>query len=131
MASKRGGDNPKKAASRASCDNEWVPSLMGETELNEMVEAGVLPDRVTAGWRLADGEPYPMPHTDKVVVFEDYFWRGLELLVHPFLAGSVGVLGSELVQFASTCAPPLELKSLHKGTNFDPDLSDGAEEGRW
>ena len=46
---------------------------MGETELNEMVEAGVLPDHVTVGWRSADGKPYLMPHTDEVVVFEDYF----------------------------------------------------------
>ena len=85
MAPKRGGGNAKKAAAGTSRDKEWGPSLMGKTELNEMVEAGVLPDRVTAGWRPADGEPYPMPHTDKLVVFEDYFWRGLGLLVHPFL----------------------------------------------
>jgi len=38
-----------------------------------MVEAGILPDRVTAGWRPTDGEPYPMQHTDEVIVFEDYF----------------------------------------------------------
>ena len=31
------------------------------------------------------GEPFPTPHTDKVVVFEDYFWRGLGFPVHPFL----------------------------------------------
>ena len=46
---------------------------MGEAEINRMVEAGVLLDRVTAGWRLASGEPFLMPHTDEVVVFEDYF----------------------------------------------------------
>ena len=73
MALKRGGGNPNKAATGASRDKEWVSSLMGEMELNEMVVAGVLPDRVTAGWRPADGEPYPMPHTGEVVVFEDYF----------------------------------------------------------
>ena len=73
MALKRGGGNPKKAAVGVSHDKEWVPSLMGETKLNEMVEAGVLPDRITSGWRPTDGEPYLMPHTDKVVVFEDYF----------------------------------------------------------
>ena len=50
-----------------------------------MVEAVVLLDRVTTGWCLADDEPYPMPHTDEVVVFKDYFWHGLGLLVHPFL----------------------------------------------
>ena len=85
MVQKRGGGNAKKAAVEESHDKEWVPSLMGETELNEMVEAGILPNRVTIGWCPADGEPYPMPHTDELVVFEDYFWHGLGLLVHPFL----------------------------------------------
>ena len=75
----------KKAATGASHDKEWVSSLIGETELNEMVEVGVLPNRVTTGWRLANGEPYPMPHTDELVVFEDYFWRVLGLSIHPFL----------------------------------------------
>ena len=73
MAPKRGGGNAKKAAAGASCDKECVPSFMGETELNEMVEAGVLPDHVTVGWRPTDGEPYSMPHTDELIVFEDYF----------------------------------------------------------
>ena len=71
--SKRGVGNPKKAAVGASRDNEWVSSLMGEAEINRMVEVGVLPDRVTIGWRPASGEPYPMPHTEKAIVFEDYF----------------------------------------------------------
>ena len=73
MAPKKGAGNPKKAAAGASRDNEWVPSVMGEAEINRMVEAGVLPDRVTTGWRPASGEPFPMPNTDEVVVFEDYF----------------------------------------------------------
>ena len=58
---------------------------MGEAEINRMVEADVLSDRVTAGWQLVRGEPFPMPHTNEVVVFEDYFWRGLGFPVHPFL----------------------------------------------
>ena len=85
MAPKRGGGNLKKAAVGASHDKEWVSSLMGEMELNEMVEAGILPDRVTAGWRPANGEPYLMPHIDELIIFKDYFWRGLGLSVHPFL----------------------------------------------
>ena len=87
MAPKRGGGNPKKVTAGASHDNEWVSSLMGEAEMKGMVEAGVLPDRVTAGWRPANGEPYPMPHTDEAIVFEDYFWRGLGFPIHPFLRG--------------------------------------------
>ena len=90
MAPKRGAVNPKKASPKkastgASRDEEWVPSCTGEAELNRSVEAGVLPDRVTAEWRSALGEPYPMPHTDEAIVFEDYFWRGLGFHVHPFL----------------------------------------------
>ena len=68
---------PKKATAGASHDEEWVPSRMGEVEINRLVEAGVLFDRVTAEWRPTSGEPFPMPHTDEVVVFEDYFWRWL------------------------------------------------------
>ena len=75
----------KKAATVASRDKEWVQSRMGEEEINRMVEAGVLSDRVTAGWRSANGEPFPMPHTDEVVVFEYYFCHGLGFPVHPFL----------------------------------------------
>ena len=85
MAPKRGATNLKKASVGASRDEEWVPSLMGEAELNRLLEVGILPDHVTAGWQLALGEPYPMPHTDEAIVFEDYFWRGLGFPVHPFL----------------------------------------------
>ena len=58
---------------------------MGEAKLNRMVAVGVLPDHVTVGWWPASAEPFPMPHTDEAVVFEDYFWRGLGFPVHPFL----------------------------------------------
>ena len=90
MAPKKGVTKPKKtspkmASAEARRDEEWVPSRMGESELNRLVEAGVLPDRATAGWRLALGEPFPTPHADEVVVFEDYFWCGLGFPIHSFL----------------------------------------------
>ena len=73
MVPKKGVVKPKKAAARASRDEEWVPSRMGEAEINMMVEVDVLSDRVTTGWWPASGEPFPMPNTDEAVVFEDYF----------------------------------------------------------
>ena len=73
MAPKRRVGNSKKTTAGANRDNEWVPSLMGEAKINRMVEAGVLSDRVTTGWWPASGEPFQMPHTNEVVVFEDYF----------------------------------------------------------
>ena len=72
-AAKSKKTSPKKASAGARRDEEWVPSRTGEVELNRLVEASVLPDRITEGWRPALGEPFPMPNTDKVVVFEDYF----------------------------------------------------------
>ena len=66
--------SPKKASAKVRHDKEWVPSHTGVPKLNRLVEAGVLPDRVTTRWRPALGEPFPMPHTDEAVVFEDYFW---------------------------------------------------------
>ena len=77
--------SPKKVSAEVRRDEEWVPSRTGEAELNRLVEAGVLPGHVTVGWRPTLGEPFPMPHTDEVVVFENYFWRRLGFPVHPFL----------------------------------------------
>ena len=74
MAPKKGAVKPKKVATGASRDEEWVPSMMSVADLNKMVAVGVLPDRLTVGWRPASGEPFPTPHTDEAVVFEDYFW---------------------------------------------------------
>ena len=78
-------DGPKEASAEIWIDEEWVPSRTREAKLNRLVEVGVLPDRITARWWPALGEPFPMPHTDEVVVFEDYFWRRLGFSVHPFL----------------------------------------------
>jgi len=84
-AAKSKKTSPKKTGIVARRDEEWVPSRIGEVELNRLVEASVLPDRATAGWWPALDESFPTPHTDEAVVFEDYFWRGLGFPVHPFL----------------------------------------------
>ena len=73
MAPKKGAAKPKKVATGASRDEEWVPSKTSAAGLDRMVVAGVLPDRLTAGWRPAIGEPFPTPHTDDAIVFEDNF----------------------------------------------------------
>ena len=65
--------SPKKAGGGASRDEELAPSRIGEAKLERLVAAGMLPDRITAEWRPASGEPFPMPHTNEVVVFEYHF----------------------------------------------------------
>ena len=89
MAPKKRAVNPKKASPKkagvgASRDEEWASLRMGEAELERLVEASVLPDRITIEWQPANGEPFPMPNTDEAIVFEDYFWHGLGFPIHPF-----------------------------------------------
>jgi len=49
MTPKKTAVKPKKAAAIASHDEEWVSLRTGEAELDRLVEAGVLADRVTVG----------------------------------------------------------------------------------
>ena len=64
---------------------EWVESVSNEAALNQLVVDGVLPDRATMGWRPTAGESFPTSHGDELVVFEDYFYRGFCVPIHPFL----------------------------------------------
>ena len=56
----------------------------------------MLLDRVTARWRLAHGESFPTLRGDELVVFEDYFYHGFGVLIHPFLRGLIDYYGISL-----------------------------------
>jgi hypothetical protein len=86
----------KKAAHGTNHDEEWVPSISSETALNSLVEHGVLPDKAIGAWRSTVGEPFPMLHTDELVVFEDYFFHGFGVPIHPFLHGLIVYYGINL-----------------------------------
>jgi hypothetical protein len=77
MAPKRNCGGLSRALCELNRAEEWVESISNEAALNQLVMDNVLPDRVTAGWRLARGESFPTPRGDELVVFEDYFYRGL------------------------------------------------------
>ena len=64
-------------------------SVSNEAALNRLVEDSVLPDKVMVGWHLACGESFPTPHGDELVVFEDYFYHGFGVPIHPFLRGLI------------------------------------------
>jgi hypothetical protein len=96
MALKQNRRGSKKAVREINCDKEWVRSVSDETTLNNLVVHGVLPDRATAGWCLAAGENFPMPYSDELVVFNDYFFRGFGIPIHPFLRGLIDYYGVSL-----------------------------------
>ena len=62
-----------------------MESVSDERALNNLVVLGILSDKAMAGWHPAVGENFLTPHSDELVVFEDYFIRGLSVLIHPFL----------------------------------------------
>ena len=63
-------------------EEEWARSISDKMALNALVVDGVLPDRVTVGWRPAFIEEFPTPCTDELVIFEDYFYRGFGVPIH-------------------------------------------------
>jgi hypothetical protein len=56
-----------------------VVSTCTEEVLNNMVFAGVLPDRATAGWHPGAGERFLKPRPDELVMFKDSFQQGFGL----------------------------------------------------
>ena len=81
MAPKRSHGGSSRGSRELNRVEEWVGSISNEATLNQLVEDGVLPDRVMVGWRSARGESFLTPRGDELVVFVDYF--------HPFLRGLI------------------------------------------
>ena len=89
MAPKRNCGGSSRASRELNRAEEWVESISNEAALNQLVEDGVLPNRVIAGWRLAHGESFLTPRCDELVVFEDYFYHEFGVPIHPFLHGLI------------------------------------------
>ena len=53
------------------------------------------------GWHPAHGESFPTHHGDELVVFEDYFYRGFSVPIHPFLHGLIDYYGISLRNMSS------------------------------
>ena len=64
-------------------------SISNKAALNQLVVDGMLSDRVMVGWRPTHGESFPTPRGDELVVFENYFYHGFGVLIHPFLYGLI------------------------------------------
>ena len=73
-----------------------MSSMSNEVALNQLVVDGVVADRVTAGWHSVHGESFPTLRDDELVVFEDYFYRGFGVPIHPFLRGLIVYYGISL-----------------------------------
>ena len=73
-----------------------MESVSDERALNNLVVLRILPNRATTGWRPVVGENFPTPHSDELVVFEDYFIHEFGVPIHPFLHGLIDHYGISL-----------------------------------
>ena len=89
MVPKRNRGGLTRASRELNLTEEWVGSNSNEAALNRLVEDSVVPDRVMVGWRPARGESFSNHRGDELVVFEDYFYRGFGVAIHPFLRGLI------------------------------------------
>ena len=96
MASKRSHGGSSRGSRELNRAEEWMESVSNKAMLNQLVVHGVLPDRVTGGWCLTRGESFPTPRGDELVVFEDYFYHGFGVPIHPFLRGLIDYYGISL-----------------------------------
>ena len=89
MAPKRSHSSLSRVSRDLNCVEEWVISVSNKAALNQLVVDGVLLDRAMVGWHPAHDESFPTPRSDELVVFEDYFYHGFCILIHPFLYGLI------------------------------------------
>ena len=75
-------DSKKRAELMAK---ERKKSRSSVKSLNDLVDMGLLHSPELGGWRAPEGESYPDPRADEIVVFEDFLKRGYGVPVHPFL----------------------------------------------
>ena len=73
-----------------------MESISNEAALNQLVVHSMLPDRVMASWHPAHGESFPPPRGEELVVFEDYFYHGFGVPIHPFFRGLIDYYGISL-----------------------------------
>jgi hypothetical protein len=96
MAPKRSHGGSSRATRELNRAEEWVESVSNEAALNQLVMNDVLPNRAMTGWRPTCSESFPTPLGDELVVFEDYFYRGFGVPIHPFLRGLIDYYGISL-----------------------------------
>lgn len=85
-----GGRKKKVTAAEAAQEKlmmaQWEKTTSTLQSLTAMANGGLLPPAVLEVWRAPPaGERYLQTEEDEIVVFEDYFLRGLGIPVHNFL----------------------------------------------
>ena len=79
--SARGGSSSRSALPRGWIQGDWMPSVIRQEDLDDMVEGGVIPHEAA---RLSGGEIEPQPRDGECVLLATHIDRGFSLPPHPF-----------------------------------------------
>ena len=55
-----------------------------------------MPESAMVGWHSTVGEDFPTPRSDELIAFQDYFFHGFGVPIHPFLHGLIDYYGVSL-----------------------------------
>ena len=65
----------------------WAPSTLREEDIQDLVECGLLPEKVISGWRSCYGEDFPTEDQTETVVFRSFYEKGFALPAGAFFRG--------------------------------------------
>ena len=86
------------ASTSGSSGEALPPSLcsLQESDIQDLVERGLLPEKQISGWRCCYGEEFPSEDTNQAVVFKSFYEKGFALPAGAFFCGLLHFYGLEV-----------------------------------
>ena len=66
--------------------SSWQRCTLQESDIQDMVERGILLEKQISGWRCCYGEEFPSKDTDQTVVFKSFYEKGFALPAGAFFS---------------------------------------------
>ena len=64
----------------------WAPSTLREEDIQDLVERGLLPKKIS-GWKCCFGEEFPTEDQTEMVIFRSFYEKGFALPAGAFFHG--------------------------------------------
>ncbi|SPT21138.1 unnamed protein product [Triticum aestivum] len=94
--SARGGSSSRTSLPRGWIQGDWMPMVIRQEDLDDMVEGGVIPHEAA---RLPGREVEPQPLDGECVLLATHIDRGFSLPPHPFFRSFLNFFGAQLHHF--------------------------------